>query len=488
MNIPEQGVGIIYFPGFEDTIELNSDLISTIEIEPQTLWTHNKTELSSYSYDEDKVEYLQALDIPISFHGVGFPIGGSISSDTEHINCMQKMIDALDPVWLSEHLSFNKIYAEDAVRNTNFLLPPLQTMEGALNAAEKIKAYASHFDLPFAFETGTNYLQPQDFELADGHFINEVARNADCNILLDIHNLLSNQKNGRQNIFEALSQIDLSRVIQIHLAGGFYFDGYYLDAHSDVSSAEVLEVFEKVVRMLPNLKAITFEMLADYLPAVSQDDLRKQFEIMNSVWAERGKDASDTAAAPLTDKSSDMDAPRLTDYEHELGLLAIRKQKATEVPSLDYLNHDKGVKIIQSLIDKFRKSQLVSFAKLSSRYIMLKYGEEAFEQVFSDYCIKNYPCLFASDSGILFSEYLLNDSDLVENDTFFKDLVTYEYNSLLTYMDGVEREVNISFNPYDIIPSLESRELPKDVSTGNYVIHITPEEDAKEKVNTVFHS
>ena len=109
MNIPEQGVGIIYFPGFEDTIELHSDLISTIEIEPQTLWLYDKTESGSYSFDPDRVTYLQSLNKPISFHGVGFPVGGSITSDTEHIGCMQSMIDALHPVWLSEHLSFNRI-------------------------------------------------------------------------------------------------------------------------------------------------------------------------------------------------------------------------------------------------------------------------------------------------------------------------------------------------------------------------------------------
>lgn len=194
MYIPEQGVGIIYFPGFEDTIELNSDLISTIEIEPQTLWLHDKTESGSYSYDPSQVTYLQTLNKSISFHGVGFPVGGSITSDTEHTECMQKMIGALNPVWLSEHLSFNRIYSEGSVINTNFLLPPLQTREGVLNAAKKIKQYAAHFELPFAFETGTNYLTPQEFEITDGQFINEVAKHADCYILLDIHNLLSNQK------------------------------------------------------------------------------------------------------------------------------------------------------------------------------------------------------------------------------------------------------------------------------------------------------
>ncbi|MDZ7694635.1 MAG: DUF692 family protein [Balneolaceae bacterium] len=265
-----------------------------------------------------------------------------------------------------------------------------------------------------------NYLKPQEFEITDGQFINEVAEQADCYILLDIHNLLSNQKNGRQKLFDALSQIDLHRIIQVHLAGGFYFDGYYLDAHSGVSSTEVLEVFEKVVRILPNLKGITFEMLSDYLPSVRNEDIRKQLEIMNLVWEGRGKDVSAISSEPVNDKSSEITTPALKDYERELGLLGIRKKQSTDVPSLDYLNHDKGVKIIQSLTEKFRKSQLVSIAKLSSRYIMLKYGEEVFEQIFSAYCVNNYPCLFASDNGVLFSEYLLSDSDLVEQDAFFK--------------------------------------------------------------------
>ncbi|MDZ7694634.1 MAG: DUF692 family protein [Balneolaceae bacterium] len=108
----------------------------------------------SNSHNPNQVTYLQTLNKPISFHGVGFPVGGSITSDTEHIECMQNMIDTLNPVWLSEHLSFNRIYSEGSVINTNFLLPPLQTMEGVLNAAEELKQYAAHFDLPFAFETG----------------------------------------------------------------------------------------------------------------------------------------------------------------------------------------------------------------------------------------------------------------------------------------------------------------------------------------------
>ena len=38
MSIPESGVGIIYFSGFEQILESNPDLIQVIEIEPQTFW------------------------------------------------------------------------------------------------------------------------------------------------------------------------------------------------------------------------------------------------------------------------------------------------------------------------------------------------------------------------------------------------------------------------------------------------------------------
>ena len=85
--------------------------------------------------------------------------------------------------------------------------------------------------LPFLIETGVNYLQPRPGELSDGAYIASVADSSDCAILLDLHNLLANERNGREPVSDVLSDLPLERVLEVHITGGFEFDGYYLDAH-----------------------------------------------------------------------------------------------------------------------------------------------------------------------------------------------------------------------------------------------------------------
>src|ERR1019366_6393197 len=134
--------------------------------------------------------------------------------------------------WISEHLSFNTIEENGKLINTNFLLPPLQTNDGIDIAVKAINRFKSKTKLPFAFETGVNYLRKKNYELSDGYFVSEISKRADCNILLDLHNIMANQINGRQSVNEFISQLPLERVCEIHIAGGFFYNNYYIDGHS----------------------------------------------------------------------------------------------------------------------------------------------------------------------------------------------------------------------------------------------------------------
>ena len=86
--------------------------------------------------------------------------------------------------------------------------------------------------VPVAFETGVNYLRPQPDEIPDGLFVRRVAEAADCGILLDLHNLLTNERNGRVPLRAVFDDIPHERVWEIHLAGGREYHGYWLDSHS----------------------------------------------------------------------------------------------------------------------------------------------------------------------------------------------------------------------------------------------------------------
>jgi uncharacterized protein (UPF0276 family) len=486
MNIPELGVGIIYFPGFENVLASNPGLIQVIEIEPQNFWYRYKSGLDSFIYDVEKVRYLKSLNKPILFHGVGYPVGGTIPPDPIHLPCLKKMMAELNPVWMSEHLSFNSIIMDGTLYNTNFLLPPLQTQEGIERISKTIQAYANNFTIPFAFETGTSYLSPKKFELDDGYFANQIARQSESYILFDVHNVLANHKNGRQSIYDFLNQLSHEKIIHLHIAGGFYFKNYYLDAHSNVSSDEMLEVVQRVVETLPNLKAISFEMGADYLNFVPETAIRAQLEKMNKIWERRGKKLQKPTRTH-SPKSITAKAPTMEEWEQQVGRLSLGRKISPATALTNVLATDKGFDIIKDLIEKFKGSAVVSSLKLTCRYIMLYYGVEALNKLLRLFWSNDVPKLFASDNGIDFANFLLTRKE-IKNNELLVDLILYEKKSMLTLLDQTQREIEMSFNPNDLIPFLANYKLPESLDRGNYIISIMPEEKYTENVNTVYHS
>lgn len=81
-----------------------------------------------------------------------------------------------------------------------------------------------------------------------------------CGILLDLHNIYCNALNGRQSVEQFLSALPLERVWELHVAGGFEVDGYWLDAHSGAIPPPLHAICAYVVPSLPQLKAIVFEL------------------------------------------------------------------------------------------------------------------------------------------------------------------------------------------------------------------------------------
>lgn len=488
-NVPELGIGMIYFSGLRNVLESNFDLIDVVEIEPQTFWIKNYEKLDSFQFNEGELAFLENINKPITFHGVGYPLAGSVPIDETHILYLMKMIDRLDPIWFSEHLSFNNVKLEGKSFNTNFLLPPLQSKEGLELACRNINQYKNHFDIPFLFETGTNYLQQSNYEIEDGVFINQVAENTDSYILLDIHNVLANEKNNRQSYWDFFNQLNPDRIVQIHLAGGFEYDGYYLDAHSSICSNELLNIFEQTIKKLPNIKAVTFEMLDDYANFISAQDLRKQFVQMNRIWDKRGIGVFDNSAASHFPIEKNKTAPTVQEWEHTLGYLAIEKEvEWRNEELLQRLTTDKGVAIIQSLVRKFKNSHLVSSLKLSCRYLMLKIGVYDTEILFKQFWKTTEPKLFGTDNGILFASYMLKEKPIADDHMLY-DLINYEYSSLLTMLDSKERTITISFNPLEIILSLSNSKVPINYETGNYQIVIEPNPDKiPESISPIMHT
>jgi len=209
VTLPVLGVGVIYTPALAPLLAAEPDLVSVIEVEPETLWTATADPAAPYRPDRSALARLCALPQPKLVHGVGFPVGGSRPPDPLHLPPFVDGIDILGAPWASEHLAFNRAEGPEGPFATGFLLPPLQTPAGVAAAAASIRAVAGRLPVPFAVETGVNYLQPRAGEMSDGAFMAAVTAAADCGIVLDLHNLWANQRNGRQRLEEVLAELPL---------------------------------------------------------------------------------------------------------------------------------------------------------------------------------------------------------------------------------------------------------------------------------------
>ena len=275
------GVGIVVSAGLDLLWDDIRHLVDVVEVEPQTMWTPRQD--SGWDLVEEAFRWVENLRVPTIAHGVGFPVGGCEPPEPAGVALAAFSARRLAASHWSEHLSFNRARVNGSEIDAGFLLPPAQTWAGVDAAADHVASYRAAATLPFLIETGVNYLRPRPGELSDGAFIAAVADRGDCAILLDLHNLLANERNGREPVSDVLGELPLERVLEVHVAGGFRFDGYYLDAHIGGPDGELLALLTEVLPRLPNVRAVTFEAVPESLAALGASGVRSVLEALHRV-------------------------------------------------------------------------------------------------------------------------------------------------------------------------------------------------------------
>jgi uncharacterized protein (UPF0276 family) len=452
----ELGVGLVYFRGFENFLASHSSLIDVVEMEPQTIWYNRDDECDAFKYDSQVMDFLQSYGRPKLFHGVGYPVGGAIRPTAAHFNTLRRQVQTLHPEWISEHLSFNMFNDGGTAINSGFLLPPLQSNEGAAIAAANIRHYQAQMNLPFAFETGTNYLQPRKGEISDGLFVRRVAEQADCNILLDLHNVLANQRNGRQHVKDFFDELPHERIIELHVGGGMYYNDYYLDAHSGTSDRELFDVLRYVITRLPNLKALIFEIDPDSFIKTPETAIVNQLTAMRRLWNKKGIYYK-PSLLPLITKPGILPEEPITvsEWERTLGNLVLGKEVNT---ATGYeLAMDNGLGIIKDLVFNFRGSILISMFKLTTRLLRLSVGEELFYDYIRGFFSDSPPELLPVIVAEQFSNYIKSENIEIAG---LDKILEYELASVYTAIDRKNRCVNFNFDPLPLFSSLERAMLP----------------------------
>lgn len=253
-EVPFLGVGL----GFRH--ELKQDLLSHTErIDFLELMTEHYIDMPPHKRAE-----AQELPkrIPLVLHGVELSIGTFGQVDQAHLRKMRQVADWSRSHWVSDHLCFTRI-PELAIGN---LTPVPFSEANCANIIANARYAASCFDCPFLLENISYYFLPQPAQMSEAEFITRILEGANCYMLLDLTNVQNNAINMKYDPYAFLDALPLERVVQIHLAGGFYLGSVLLDTHSHEVPNEVFDMLKYVAPRMPNLRGVLIERDQNFPP------------------------------------------------------------------------------------------------------------------------------------------------------------------------------------------------------------------------------
>ena len=471
VELPELGVGITYSSAIEPLLLAQPGIVDLLEVEPQTTWLETRYGPTPYRVSPHVLDHILELPGRKLVHSIGVPVGGTVRPEPFQLGLLRQAISTFSSPWASEHLSFNSTHEF----RTGFFLPPRQTSEGVEVAVTSIRDLQAALSVPIAVETGVNYLRPRGDEMQDGAFVAAVVSEADCGLLLDFHNVFCNAVNGRQPLEQFLAQIPLERVWEIHLAGGFELEGFWLDAHSGAIPDALFEIVRSVLPALPNLKAIVFEVYPSFVPLIGHSAIYRELERIHELWQLRGTAGSaGVRRNPEQLTGTVVAGADLTplEWENVVGSLVIGRLPNNIVAQS--LAEDPGVRIVNRLAAEFRASMIVSVLRLTSRHLMLMLGPDTFRALLEDFWYKVTPRHYAGTEAEWFAEYL---DALHLPVPRLAAILEFERAVLRTLEDQETRIVKFDFDPLPVFRALAEGRLPQDIpDSGNFEIEVTPDE------------
>lgn len=180
---------------------------------------------------------------PVSLHGVSLSIGSVDPLNKHYLRDLKKLINHVQPILISDHLCWTGVHKI----NTHDLLPLPYTLETIDHVVSRINQVQDCLGRQMMFENVSSYVAFAESEMTEWEFIAEIAKRADCFILLDINNIFVNAFNHGFSDEKYLKHMPMDRVKQFHLAGHKQCQTHIIDTHDANITQDVWDLYAKAV-------------------------------------------------------------------------------------------------------------------------------------------------------------------------------------------------------------------------------------------------
>lgn len=287
VSSPEKlGVGLLFNPVLPDFLASHPEAFDFLEIIPDREWAdggvHAEPRYSPIPASFDLFRRWRETK-PLLCHSIGLSIGSAELFDRGHVEQIRHLQSDLDFAWHSDHLSFARLPGEHEMHTAISLPVPYDE-----EVLELITARVCHIRerVPglFLLENNVYYVDAPDQEMAEPEFLNRLARESGCGILLDLHNVYVNARNHGFAPEAFLADLDLSAVVELHIAGGDDLLGMYTDAHAGPVAEPVWGLLEDTLRAAPGVRAVTFEFHESSYPLLKEEGIAAEMARARRIW------------------------------------------------------------------------------------------------------------------------------------------------------------------------------------------------------------
>lgn len=193
-----------------------------------------------------------AEQYPLTLHGVCMNIAGTQALNFDYLTGVKSLAKRCKTGWISDHLAFSAVDG----KQLHDLAPIPYTHEALKHVIDRVNCIQDFLEQKLCVENISAYVAYQGSSLSEADFLNALASETGCSILLDVNNLYVNQKNLGQDAKLFIETINNKYVSEMHLGGYTDKGDFLLDAHNNPVSDPVWELYELALKKMKGVPTL----------------------------------------------------------------------------------------------------------------------------------------------------------------------------------------------------------------------------------------
>jgi uncharacterized protein (UPF0276 family) len=176
---------------------------------------------------------------PFLIHGLSLSIGSPAPLDEQLVRDIKEFMAEHNILMYSEHLSY---CGDDG--HLYDLMPIPFTGDAVAYVADRVRRVQDILEQRIALEN-VSYYAPTDSSMSEKDFLLAVLDEADCDLMLDINNIVVNSINHQYDARAFLNDMPAERIKYFHLAGHYVeAEDLRIDTHGTAVDAEAWQLLD----------------------------------------------------------------------------------------------------------------------------------------------------------------------------------------------------------------------------------------------------